>query len=316
MGARVRAALRTAPWTLTAGRSVSPDGRTVFSVEGTRFVTRRVHDGSTVRDEAAPGADCTLAAHNGGVGAVCTRAWARVVLTRGVDEAGWHVLRDERDAAPVAEVRFDARSPLWVTAAPCAQGEDPRGALCVTDARGTARTLRVTGALVAAHAGEVLVHDAGRVVAVDAEGHPRARSEAALPARRGLTAVATRAGLAVIPAETPGGARCCETRRAFAPWPCPETSRASPTTAPGSRGRATRARCDGPTMARAGHRSRPRSTGPPAPCPWATSRSCARAGGARWGRRCTSPPRGRARAPRWPHGRRIPLCRMGSRSAW
>lgn len=199
VGARVRAALGRPPWSLAPGASVSPDGRTVFSVEGARFVTRRAGDGAVLRDEATPGDGCALAVYNGGVGAVCTRSWARVVLARGVAEAGWHVLRDERDAAPVGDVRFDARSPLWVTAAPCAQGAEDRAALCVTDAQGTRHALRAVGALVAAHAGEVLLHDGEHLTAVDALGQVRARSEGSLPAARGFTTAATRAGLAVIP---------------------------------------------------------------------------------------------------------------------
>lgn len=215
VGARVRAALGRPPWPLAPGASVSPEGRSVFSVEGARFVTRRARDGAVLRDEAAPGADCALAVYNGGVGAVCTRSWARVVLARGVDEAGWHVLRDERDAAPVGEVRFDARSPLWVTAAPCAQGDPPGGALCVTDAQGTRHALRHEGALVAAHAGEVLLHDGGHLVAVDVAGRTRARSAAPLPAPLGLTATATGAGLAVIPRGDTGRRALLRTAQGF-----------------------------------------------------------------------------------------------------
>jgi len=213
VSARVRAALGRPPWSLALGASVSPDGRAVFSVEGSRFVTRRARDGAVLRDEATPGADCALAVYNGGVGAVCTRSWARVVLARGVDEAGWHVLRDERDAAPVGEVRFDARSALWVTAAPCAQGDAPRGALCVTDAQGTRHTLRREGALVAAHAGEILLHDGEHLVAVDAAG--LVRGEATLPAPRGLTATVTRASLAVIPRGDTGRRAVLRTAQGF-----------------------------------------------------------------------------------------------------
>lgn len=167
VAARVRASTSAPPFGLGEGESASPDGRAVFTVRGDRFVQVGPR-GEALRSERLPGDSCALLPAWGGVGAVCRAGWGRVILTRRVDDPGWRVLRDERDAAPVGEVVFDRRTPAWATDAPCSQRPEDADAMCLVDRDGVARAIPRAGMLldldderlVTWANGEVLVRDA------------------------------------------------------------------------------------------------------------------------------------------------------------
>ncbi|MEZ4394652.1 MAG: hypothetical protein R3A48_26565 [Polyangiales bacterium] len=195
---RLQRSLFHAPWDLSGASSAS-GGPWVFTLEGERLRVLRARDGATLSDEAAPGSRCALSPAFEGVGAVCTRGWARVVLSRRSADPGWRILRDERDAQPVGEVRFDARSRLWVTAAPCAQRREAREALCIVDEDAVAREVLHQGELIAAHDRRVIVRTGGFLRVLDARGEEVSRAPYLLEAPEGFDARPLAEGVALIP---------------------------------------------------------------------------------------------------------------------
>lgn len=195
---RLQRSLFHAPWDLTGASSAS-SGPFVFTLVGERLRVLRARDGATLADEAAPGARCALSPAFEGVGAVCTQGWAKVVLSRRSADPGWRILRDERDAQPVGEVRFDARSRLWVSAAPCAQRREDREALCILDEDGVAREVLLQGELIAAHDRRVIVRTGGFLRVLDARGVEVSRAPHLIEAPEGFDARPLDEGIALIP---------------------------------------------------------------------------------------------------------------------
>lgn len=196
---RLQRSMFQSPWPLAPGESASHDGRVVFTLRGDRFVTLRARDGVERASEAAPGERCALSPTRDGVGAVCTRGWAKVVLSRRASERGWHILRDERDAQPIGEVRFDTRSAMWVSAAPCTQRREPLDALCITDEHGVSREVTLQGELVGVHDRRVFVRTAGFLRVLDARGEELSRAPYLIAAPEGFDARALREGVALVP---------------------------------------------------------------------------------------------------------------------
>lgn len=195
---RLQRSLFHAPWDLAGAQSAS-HGPLVFTLAGDRLRVLRARDGATLSDEAAPGARCALSPAFEGIRAVCTRGWAKVVLSRRSADPGWRILRDERDAQPVGDARFDARSRLWVSAAPCAQRREAREALCIVDEDAVAREVLLQGELVAAHDRRVIVRTGGFLRVLDARGEEVSRAPHLIEAPEGFDARPLAEGVALIP---------------------------------------------------------------------------------------------------------------------
>ncbi|MBL8602604.1 MAG: hypothetical protein JNK72_11840 [Myxococcales bacterium] len=130
--ARLDAAFAGPPFDLRPGATAALSQRTAVSVEGGDLVWRHVPDGAIRRREAAPGTDCRLGPAWNGISARCRHnGWAEVLLFRGENDPGWHILRDEAAAEPLGDTVFDDAASGFATLSACAQQtQATEGALC------------------------------------------------------------------------------------------------------------------------------------------------------------------------------------------